>query len=107
MRGHGHGGNLGFVTHFGQKEGDQGRAEHAEFFGDLHFLVFDLVGNHGPDCHGDEGQAEHPAQDVRAQDCGNPGAKRAGQGMIEDGRHQNAGNDRQRFFEAGRQQKCQ
>lgn len=39
--------DLRFVTHIGEKEGDQGGAEDTEALRDLRFLLLDLVGNQG------------------------------------------------------------
>ena len=100
MRGQRDRGDLGLVAHLGQKEGDQGGAEHTEPLGDLGFLFFDLVWNQGPEGHADERQTQRPAQDLGAERRRDPAPERTCQAMVHDGRSQDAEDDRHRFLEA-------
>ena len=61
--------------------------------GDLGFFLLDLVRDHRPDGHADEGQAQHPAQDVGTEHGGHPAAHRAGQRVVGQRGHQNAQHD--------------
>ena len=104
MGGHRHGGDLGLVAHLGQEEGDQRGAEHAQALGHLGLFLLDLVGDHGPHCHADEGQAQHPAQDLRAHVRSDPGAHGPRQAMVHQGGDEDPHHDGQRFLETRRQQ---
>ena len=97
-----HGGHLGLVTHLGQEEGDQGRAEDAEP-GQLRLLFVELVGDEGPHRHADEREAEHPAQRSGGDQGGDPGAERAGKAMVGDGGKQDADDDGNGPAELGRE----
>ncbi len=59
--GEGDGGNLGLIAHLGQEEGEQRGAKHPVAATDFGILVVNLVRDHDPDRHGEEGDAQYPA----------------------------------------------
>ena len=95
-----HRGDLRFVAHLGQKEGDQRGAEHAEA-GEFGIVFLKLVGNQRPGGHGDEGHTQNPAQGVRCHQRGNPRTERAGHAVICQRCHQNAQHNRQGLTKLG------
>src|SRR3546814_461338 len=101
VRGHGYRRNLCFVAHFGKEKSDKRCAEDAESLGDVGFLFFDFVGNHRPDCHPDERQAQDPAQYFGADSRSDPRPQGAGKAVIDKGGSQNTKNDGYGLFEAG------
>ena len=54
MGGHGDRGNLSFIAHLSQKKSDESSAKNAKALGDLSFLFFYFVGDHGPNGHPDK-----------------------------------------------------
>ena len=91
MGGHRDSGDLRLVAHLSQEESNQRRPENAEALGDLGLFFFDLVGDHRPDRHADEGRYEHPAQNPGADRTGHPGTQRSGQAVV----HERGGQDAQ------------
>jgi len=82
---HGHGGDLGFVPHFGQKKSDQGGAKHPQATGHVGLVFLDVVGYQGPGRHRQERQAQHPTQHPRTQYLGDPGPQGPRQPMVHEG----------------------
>ncbi|MPN20554.1 hypothetical protein SDC9_167933 [bioreactor metagenome] len=64
-------------------------------------VVVELVRHQDPAGHGQEGQAEHPAHYVGADQMGDPGPHRTGGGAVEHGGDEDAGDDRPGALEAG------
>ena len=85
--------DLRLVAHFGQKERHDGGAEDAEALLAPCGVVIDLVGDQHPAGHGQERQADDPAQDVWPQCLGDPPPHRACGGVVDQCGHQDAGND--------------
>jgi hypothetical protein len=94
--------DLRLVAHLGEEEGDQRR--HEDAVAGLGLLVrVELVRDQHPARHREEGQAQRPAQRRRADESGQPAAQRAGGGMVEHGRGEDAPDDGPGPLEAGRE----
>ncbi|OGA13110.1 MAG: hypothetical protein A3H32_19085 [Betaproteobacteria bacterium RIFCSPLOWO2_02_FULL_63_19] len=101
-----HGRNLGLVAHFHQEKRNQRGTEHAEAPRARRVLL-KLVGNQGPDGHGDERQAEYPSQGLGTDQMRKPSARRSSDRVVGKRRDQNACNNRQRAPESRRKQQRQ
>ncbi len=93
--------NLGLITHLGQKEGDQCGAKDTVAACHLGILIIDLVGNHDPAGHQQEGDAQYPAQQLGTQQLSHGMADGTGKGVVEDCGDEDPENDRDWVAESG------
>ena len=84
LRAQGNRGDLGLVAHLDEKERNQRGQEGVAALADIALGIVQLVRHQGPGGHGDEGNAQHPAQHVRAQHCCDPCPQGASQRVVGD-----------------------
>ena len=98
-----HGCQLRLVTHLSQEEQHHRGAKNAPAATAAGSVIVQFVGDQHPPGHHNERDAQNPAQHIRAEHRGDPGAKCACQAVIDQGGNENAQNNRPGFAEFGGQ----
>ena len=102
--GQGDGGDLGFIAHFDEEEADHGGEEGAMLAGGFRGVgVVELVGDEGPDGHGDEAGADGEAKGAGGEQAGDRAADIGGHQVVRHGGAEDAGDDAPGLAEAAGQ----